>query len=224
MNPGTDTTDDEGDLEVEAVDVDDIVRQERIRAIFDAKRECREVRHKAENVAAEDAAETRPAATHFRHVVESYARETETLFARTDRGREYWTEYDFGTVVLQPDTYLRDTARGTKRYLPRPGKDTKDRVVSGDLPAENLKISGLNSLFETDSPIVREMEVAVNPYGDSYGSSGTDECTVATRNQIDFRILDRMYATINGYLSHIGLGVNVDQAETTADADYSDIV
>lgn len=222
MRPDTDT-DDGSELEVEAVDVDDIVRQERIRAIFDAKRECREVRHKAENVAAEDAKETRPAATHFRHVVESFARETETLFSRTERGREYWTEYDFGTVVLQPDTYLRDTARGTKRYLPRPGKD-KDRVVSGDLPTEKLQISGLNSLFETDSPIVREMEVAVNPYGDAYGNSGTDVCTVATRNQIDFRILDRMYATINGYLSHIGLGVNVDQAETTADADYSDIV
>jgi len=209
MRPDTDTTDDEAELEVEAVDVDDIVRQERIRAIFDAKRECREVRHKAENVAAEDAKETRPAATHFRHVVESFARETETLFSRTERGREYWTEYDFGTVVLQPDTYLKDTPRGTKRHLPRPGKDTKDRVVSGDLPTEKLQISGLNSLFETDSPIVREMEVVVNPFGD-FGRSATDECTVATRNQIDFRILDQMYATINAYLSHIGLGVEVE--------------
>jgi hypothetical protein len=210
MRPDTDTTDDGGsELEVEAVDVDDIVRQERIRAIFEAKQECREVRHKAETAAAEDAAATRPAATHFRHAVESFARETETLFSRTRRGREYWTGYDFGTVVLQPDTYVKDTPRGTKQYLPRPG-DTEDRVVSGDLPVERLNISGLNSLFETESPIVREMEVMVAGYGRWDGSSGSDVCTVTTRDQIDFRILDQMYATINAYLSHIGLGVEVE--------------
>jgi len=209
MRPDTDTADNGSELEVEAVDVDDIVRQERIRAIFEAKQECREVRHKAENAAAEDAAATRPAATHFRHAVESFARETETLFSRTRRGREYWTEYDFGTVVLQPDTYLKDTARGTKQYLPRPGEDSNDRVVSGDLPAERLNISGLNSLFETESPIVREMDVPVAGYGD-WSGKGHDLCTVTTRDQIDFRILDQMYATINAYLSHIGLGVEVE--------------
>jgi hypothetical protein len=97
----------------------------------------------------------------------------------------------------------------TKQYLPRPG-DTEDRVVSGDLPVERLNISGLNSLFETESPIVREMEVMVAGYGRWDGSSGSDVCTVTTRDQIDFRILDQMYATINAYLSHIGLGVEVE--------------
>lgn len=207
---------DDDTISVEAVDTEDMVRSQRLRDITDARRNCRETREKAENVISQEREGQYQATSHYRHAVESYAREAETLFSKTDTGRRYWTQYDFGTMTISPAVEYRTSASGPTQVLAQ-----TDSEVAGKLPEENIQITGLNTLFQMDSPITFLMDCRVVAPGRGRGSTIQ---TVRVERQIDFGILDQMYSVVSGYLSEIGLDIEIDNSETTASADYSDIV
>lgn len=207
---------DDDTIPVEAVDTEDMVRSQRLRDITDARRNCRKTREKAENVISQEREGQYTATSHYRHAVESYAREAEALFSQTDEGRRYWTQYEFGTMTISPAVEYRTTRKGPKQILTQ-----TDSEVAGKLPEENIQITSLNTLFQMDSPITFAMDCPVVAPGRSRGSTIQ---TLRVKQQINFGILDQMYSVVNGYLSELGLDIEIDNSETTASADYSDIV
>lgn len=213
-----DNADDGDTIAVEAVDTEDMVRSRRLRAIFDAKKECREVRRKVQTLVSDDKEATYTATSHYRHALETYVREVEPLFSQTEPGRRYWTQHDFGELHVSPaveHTSVGDTRR-SRQKLVRTGSYLVD-----DPPKKVIDLTGLNCLFELSSPITFETECMVK--SSTFGEGNTLE-TVHVEGQIDFQTLDDMYAVVNGHLAELGLDIEIDDSDTTASADYSDIV
>lgn len=212
------TADDVGEeaddtLDVEAVDVDDTIRRSRLTSLFDARDNCRLIREKVQTVAATENKSRVSANSHYRHAIETYVREVEPLFAQTDAGKRYWSTYDFGEITLSPDVEVRSPRRDDHDVyvLAETGQKLKQ-----DLPEQVMEVRGLNTLFELDSPIVTTFELAVSSR--AFGKSSTMR-TQTVRRQVPFKVLDRMYSAVNGYLAQIGIGVSVDEgsARTTID-------
>jgi len=168
---GATAPDDDPEVDFEAVDVDELVRQERVRAIFDAKRECREYRLESQRYQKED---PHTASMLYRNALESYIREVEPLFAQTENGRAYWSRHDFGTVDLRP--------RGESQDL-----DASD-MVDGPGAAE-IRVRGLGALFELSPPFRVTWDVVrrSNRLGKKLTSKNVD-----VDREVPFHILDDM--------------------------------
>jgi len=201
------------EVEMETVGVDEMVRQERVRSIFQAKRECREARTKASNeVAIGDA---NAGAIIYRNTLESYIREVEPLFSQTDTGRRYWTQHDFGTLDLRPH---HENVPETKRE----GGVIGEAEPKGDIN-ERIQLQGLRSLFELDTPVRVPFRVYVQT---KRRGTGRRPKEVVSETHLPMSSLDEMYAVTNGYLGEIGFGVEVGKAEqhTKLDDDLLDEV
>lgn len=205
-----------GEVNVEPVGIDEMVRQERVRSIFDARNTCRKQRTKAKRASAVGEADAAPVI--YQTALESYIREVEPLFSQTKKGQRYWSEYQFGTMQVTPDIKFKTSRDGQRRTLKQTGS-----VLKGDIPKRVVEISGLKSLFELGSPMVFDMECNVRSRGMSRGESVE---TVTVQESIAVGILDEMYAVTNGYLGEIGFGVEVGKAKqhTKLDDDLLDEV
>ncbi|MDR9382476.1 MAG: hypothetical protein RI560_12510, partial [Natronomonas sp.] len=198
------------EIEVEPVDLDDMVRSQRVRSLFNAREECRRVRtDQIIESASGRAMATGPTA--YRTVLESYVREAEALFSQTDAGQRYWSEYDFGTfeIVDLVESGSIYKIPGTEKRVLRPPE------------GNTVHVRGLNSLFELGNPVEIAFDAIVPHPGLNRGEK--PERTNAAA-QIPQHILDKMFAATNGYLSEIGLDIEVQIGNSTADADYSDII
>lgn len=194
------------EVPVEAVDTEDMVRRERLGSIFEARRECRSVRRKSQNVVASESKATYVANSHYRHALETYIREVESLLSQTDEGQEYWNSTKYGEMSLSPAVENSSARRGgNRRKLSK-----TEHYLKGAPPTKEIDLVGLKCLFELPSPIVFEADCHVE--SKAFGG-GREVVTVQVEGQIDFHILDQMYATVNGYLSKIGLDVEIGKAE-----------
>ena len=197
---------DEAEVSVEAVDTEDMIRRERLKSIFDARAECREVRRKTQNLVSSEKEATYLANSHYRHALETYIREVESLLSQTEEGRQYWTEHEFGKMTVKPAFEMASVGDGRpRRKLRQTGS-----YLKRDPPEEEIEFVGLKTLFETSSPITFEADCYVD--SQAFGE-GLEVETVQVETQINFHILDRMYATVNGYLSKIGIDVEIGKAE-----------
>lgn len=186
-------TDTEPAVEFEAVDVDEIVRQERVRSIFDSRRTVREVRLEAKT--------GREPIDSFRVALEGYVREVEPLFAQTEDGQHYWRNRHYGNIVVEPtveemvgDTNKKQLADGT-------------RVVT-EPEARTVRVHGLNSLFQDNMAVEIEVEVPTVRRGKQ-----TESKTVPVSPELPLSVLDEMYSGVNSYLAQIGFDVEVGKAE-----------
>jgi hypothetical protein len=201
------------DIEMETVGVDEMVRQERVRSIFEAKREAREARTKGGNE--EAVGHSKVGAVIYRNALETYIREVEPLFSQTPKGRHYWTDHDFGEVDLRPrheDIDRSNQQTGVIRRA-RPIGEQK----------EKQRMEGIRSLF--DAPTVFRVSFRVPVESKRRGHDETYRERVS-KTQIPIDVLDEMYAVTNGYLAEIGFGVEVGKAEqhTKLDDDLLDEV
>lgn len=202
------------EVEMQTVGVDEMVRQERVRSIFESKRSCRDARTKASNEAA--IGDVNAGLIVYRNALETYVREVEPLFAQTEAGRRYWSDYDFGEVDLRPRyENIEEIYRGSGVV------EDADPV---DRDTAILQLRGLRSLFETDTPIKVPFKIFTKHKKKS--RSGLSMVETVSHNNIPLRTLDRMYAVTNGYLAEIGFGVEVGKAEqhTKLDDDLLDEV
>lgn len=179
-------------LDVETVGVDEIVRQERVRSIFEARKTCREKRREAKE-------EQSPAL--YREAVEGYIREVEALFQQTKEGKEYWTTHRFGVFELTPHP----------SDLPQEYDEIKS--VNDE---KRVEFNGLQSLFEVGDPIRARIGVLVPAPGKSRGN--TKEA-VAIARYVPFDILDAMFSAVNTYLSDLGFGIEIDEAQKNTKLD-----
>jgi len=192
-------------VEVEAVGVDEIVRQERVRAIFSAREDCREKRTKAKNHLS--VGESQSWSAVYRNALETYLREVEPLFAQTEAGENYWNEMAFGVVDLRPQ-YAEIPGSNKTGKLP-------ERMILDDSPLE-IRLGGLRSLFEIDTPVQCAFEVRVD--SKRLGRGNTVK-TATVERHVPIRALDGMYSAVNSYLAEIGFGIQVDQAQQNTKLD-----
>lgn len=202
------------EIEMETVGVDEMVRQERVRSIFQAKRDCREQRTKATNEAAVQ--DDKLGSIIFRNALESYIREVEPLFSKTEQGRRYWKTYDFGTLDLRPRH--ENTTRTEKQY-----GVIEDANPKGGVSNTKMKLQGIQSLFDLETPVRVDFNIEVPSTRRGYDHTYAD---VVSESHIPITSLDKMYAVTNGYLAEIGFGVEVGKAEqhTKLDDDLLDEV
>jgi hypothetical protein len=174
------------DIEVEPVDIDDLVNSRRVRSLFDAREDCRKMRTEAKMKT--DGRGGEAAATAYRNVLESYVRECEPLFSKTENGRRYWTDYRFGTFKIKPTT---------------------EEII--DEPDENeVVVCGLNALYQLPSPPAVQIEIRTRSKRLGGGCIAEE---ITAERQIPFDILDRMYSAVNSYLNGLGLGIDVQEVE-----------
>lgn len=194
-------------LDVEAVGVDEIVRQERVRAIFSAREACRKQRTKAKNRLSVGEPETWSVI--YRNALESYVREVEPLFAQTDEGKAYWNSMDFGVMDVRPR--YGDIPRSSKTGVV-PNRKIADR---DDKPLR-IRLQGLRSLFDMDTPYHCSFDVILE---DKRMGTGSTVKTVSVERYVPIRALDQMFSVVNSYLTEIGFGIQVDKAQQNTKLD-----
>ena len=196
------------DIEVEPVDIDDLVNTRRVRSLFDAREDCRKMRTEAKMKT--DGRGGEAAATAYRNVLESYVRECEPLFAKTESGRRYWTEYRFGKFKIKPTTE-EIPGDGPGRRIAGSG----EQIINE--PDENtVDVRGLNSLFQMSSPAVVRVQIRKRSKRLSEGYTAKN---ITAERQIPFDILDRMYSAVNSYLNELGLGIDIQEGEQQTKVD-----
>lgn len=218
MNPETDATSEaDASVEVEPVGVDEIVRQERVRGIFDSRRKCRKARSEAKamkNKGLYDHPQhyrehLNKGTAVYRDHLEAYVREVESLCSQTDEGRRLWNRRDFGSFGVQPD--VEEVPGDTDNIRLKDGTPLAEKVEGQQVP-----VRGLNSLFELSPPFEVEFEITVPSAGLGRGETRK---TLKTNREIPIPILDKMFGAVNGYLAEIGFGVEVGKAEKNTKLD-----
>lgn len=208
-------TDAEPDVEFGAVDVDEIVRQERVRSIFESRRECREQRTTAKKHLS--VGDRSNASIMYRGALESYIREVEPLFAQTEQGVRYWKETNFGVLDLRPSFSELPGSHSQRGAVP------DWRIENADGRRLELQLAGVGSIFELDTPVESTLRVFVDS---PRRGGGTTEKTVTTESHVPFRVLDEMYAVTNSYLREIDFGIEIGETQknTKLDDDLLDEV
>lgn len=205
MSTESETSSDDPKVEVETVGVDEIVRQERVRSIFDARQACRDYRMKVKTEITTGGEQS--ASTLYRNALESYIREVEPLFFETEEGRDYWEKHDFGVLDLTPRAEDLDVS---------PEKFRKCTILEQPPEGRRVKIRGLRMLFKLSTPHRCQFEMSIPSKGLNRG----DIVRVATVGRyMPVATLDEMFAVTNRYLAEIGFGVHVQQAQQNTKLD-----
>jgi hypothetical protein len=176
---------------VEINDPDDFSTSERLKQIYQARQELREIRREA---ATHRQDMPKKALAYYRTGVESYFMELDTLFQRNDEGRKLWEEKYFGTVTLGPPP------------LPELKYHQMD-LRSQPEPIE-YHICGLETLFEVGVSITEEFEIE-----SEHELKDTQTETVTLSQPISWQILNKMVSEANQYVADLGIGLEIDETD-----------
>lgn len=190
--------------DIEISDPEDYSTSQRLKHIYEARRELRQMRREAAQHR-----HRRPlkALSFYRTAVESYLMELDTLFKTTDRGEYLWHDYDFGTVTIEPPG---DFTKRMGYYIDRDyqmpnNKNLKVRSIPDPVTVE---LKGLKSLFETDSPIEHTFE-----YEGMSELSGDPAVVLTGRAYVSWRSLNEMVSETNNFVSDLGIGLDLDDTD-----------
>ena len=172
-------------------DPEDYSTSTRLKQIYEARRELREMRRQA---ATHRHKHPRRALAYYRTGVESYLMEVDTLFQRNEEGRRLWSEEHFGTVTIEPPEPPETAYYTTNTY------EKLDPV--------SYKIRGLESLFELDSEITHVFEMKKK-----HELRGTETKRVERSAPVPWNALNRMVTSTNSYLSDLGIGLDIDETD-----------
>jgi hypothetical protein len=194
------------DVEVEAVDVGEAARNERVRSLFEARDRVREIR--TETKLQRSGRETKRGAAEYRAALETYVREAQPLLEKTTRGRELWSDETLGVVTVSLDTESFD---GDTNALKIAGTD---RQISHDPGPVEVEVTGLKTLFGPGRPIQAEIPIPVPQVslGRRPNQRQRSEPYTVSRD-LPFDILDEIFSATNSYLADIGLGIEVESEE-----------
>lgn len=178
--------------EAEIDDPEEYVDRRRLRDIFNAREELRQVRVQSAYHRTPDARSA------YRAAVSTYVSEVEPLFLSDDRGIYYWNEIDLGTTEIRPE--YEPTADGYT-VEPHGQRATMDTPPT----TEQIELVGVRSIFELPTPLqgtVRYVESG------GYGTDTVDTLTFSRR--MPFPAADAYARATNRFLASIGLEVDVD--------------
>ena len=174
-------------------DPDNYSTSERLRQIYQARRELRDMRQEA---AIHRHRRPKKALSYYRTAVESYLMELDTLFERKEEGKELWVSRHFGTVTIMPPK-LRGQRGSYHSINSRPSPDPK-----------HVEIRGLKTLFELESPITRTFKIK-----ESHELVGKKTKKVRRTAHISWTTLNAMVSATNAYVSDLGIGLEMDETD-----------
>jgi hypothetical protein len=191
---------------VEINDPDDFSTSSRLQQIYQARQELRQMRQEAAKHRKEFPAK---AVMFYRTAVESYLMELDTLFTQNDTGRELWSRKQYGTVTIAPPGSYEPAPRTARAWrVEGIGDDNNDGLTIESKPAPKaVELTGLKSLFETDSPIrVKfELETAEELTGQTV--------SVGAYGHVPWTSLNQMVMDANSYVSDLGIGLDIDETD-----------
>lgn len=180
-------------------DPEDYGASERLKQIYQARRELRDIRREA---AAYRRSAPKESVAYYRTGVESYLMELEPLFYQNETGVEIWQDRFFGTVTIEP---------------PETAEQPYYQIGGPELEPAQYRINGLNTLFQIDE-ITHIFEIEE----ESELSGRTAETTKRT-SPIPWDVLNRMVSVANRYCSELGIGLDVsDNNEPWRFVEYDD--
>jgi len=161
---------------------------QRIKQIYEARRELRAMRREA---AQHRKRKPEAAIAHYRTGVESYLMELFPLLDKNEDGRELWSSKSFGTVTISP---------------PEPPETRYDTINSYSQPeAKHFEIRGFQTLFNESWPISYEFE-----FTQSHELKGKETETKRVSAEISWQSLNAMVSEANNYVEDLGIGLDVD--------------
>jgi hypothetical protein len=166
-------------------DPEDYGASERLKQIYQARRELRDIRREA---AAYRRSAPKESVAYYRTGVESYLMELEPLFYQNETGVEIWQDRFFGTVTIEP---------------PETAEQPYYQIGGPELEPAQYRINGLNTLFQIDE-ITHIFEIE-----EESELSGRTAETTKRRSPIPWDVLNRMVSVANRYCSELGIGLDV---------------
>lgn len=225
----TDTETDADDGDEIAVEVPDdpesITQQRRLNDIFEARRQVRQQRLRTKEYRIEGNSTDQFKATQlYRAAVENYLSEIRSLLLSDELGKQYWYQVDFGEIVLEPPFSVEEIGRnrGQDRiYRETRNGNTKTYRVTEQVEPAKYDLQGLRCPFALPNPVAHTFTFQAKRYG--VGGGGVQKSHTA-ETALPFDTLDDIVNTANEYLSERGLDLELSEIDTTAEADYSDIL
>jgi len=166
-------------------DPEDYGASERLKQIYQARRELREIRREAATHRKTDA---KNAVAYYRTGVESYLMELEPLFYTDKTGQQLWEEQYFGTVTISP---------------PETADQPYYQIGGPTLEPVQYHIKGLNTLFQIDD-VAHVFEIE-----EENELTGSSAEKVRCTSPIPWDALNRMVSAANRYCTELGIGLDV---------------
>ena len=185
-------------------DPEDYSTSERLKHIYQARAELREMRREA---ALHRHTRPKKALAYYRTAVESYLMELDTLFQRDEEGRYLWNEHLFGTVMIAPPGDFQKV-RGHYVDKDYPMKNNTNLKVASIPDPKYVEFRGLQSLFDVESPIRCTFE-----FPSVSELSGEPEITLVGEERVSWTTLNEMVSKTNEYVSDLGIGLDVDETD-----------
>lgn len=194
--------------DVEINDPEDFTTSERLRQIYNARQELRDMRREASNLRHKAVSHQNQvrAVQHYRTAVESYLLEVDTLLRKHDPGPEMWDNRQYGTIIIQPPGKWTEqrgyyTAENIERktHVPLKVKSVPD--------PKRVDVTGLKWLFNTETPVSRTFEFEV------VSSTVHEKKTYTGKAYIGWNTLNKMVTDVNSFLGDIGIGLNTDETD-----------
>jgi hypothetical protein len=186
---------------------DESVEEQRLKEIFQRKREATNTRDEARRAVARNTAAEREGLSAYRSAIEAYISAIQPLLNQGG-GPHLWQRKEYGTITFQP-----------------PGESTRngwqlpDGQTTPTKPDPKVRqIVGLQTLFAVGDPLQEAFEITT---GGRHQHTQTH--TVTASQQLGWGILDSMLIDLNNILHSAGLSIN-EATDNEADADYSDIL
>lgn len=193
--------------QIEVDDPEDYTTRQRLKQIYEARRELRDMRREASSVrnTGGKSASIR-AVQYYRSGVESYLLEVDTLLRQFEPGPELWHDKHYGDILIQPPgEWVQKRAHYESENLTR-GSNIPLTVESIPDPKE-VPVIGLKWLFEADSPVVREFEF------ETHSHTVNERITRAGNAFISWQQLNMMVTDVNAFLGELGIGLNIDDTD-----------
>ena len=224
-----DDGDDANDITAPEVieDPDSFIQSQRLKDIFNARRDVRKQRLKMKTHAidTDKAAQVTAAKRGYRAAVETYLQELRPVFMGDKQGRDVWFGLDFGTLKVELPVQRETVGLNRERLVYRetkPNGETKKHKVCGRPEPKEIDLRGLNYLFELPEPIAVEFEWTNTSSGK--WASSTHSKSITKRHDIGFDRLDQIVNEANHRLQERGFDLELGEDNAVAEADYSDIV
>jgi len=190
-------------LDLEIDDPENYSSSERLKHIYEARRNLREIRTEA---AARRRSQPKRAVSYYRSGVESYLMELDTLMRKHEPGPELLHKKDFGAVTIQtPGEWEKRHGYWINRAL---GQNNKNLKVSSLPEPKEVELKGLSSLIELPTPIKRTFD-----FQRQNELTGDSTVRVTATAHIPWETLNRMVSAINEFVSELGLGLDVDEQD-----------
>ena len=193
--------------EVEINDPDDFSTSTRLQQIYQARQELRQMRREA---AQHRKQQPGRAVMYYRTAVESYLMELDTLFTQNDDGRELWNRKQYGTVTIAPPGSYEPAPRVAGAWrVEGIGDNNNDALTIESKPnPKTVELTGLKSLFETDSPIRTKFELET-----TNELTGKQTVSVGAHGFVPWTSLNQMVMDANEFVSDLGIGLDIDETD-----------